>query len=407
MLRVHISTALSSLSARKLRTFLAMLGVLVGTASVVALVSSGQLASRHAMAQFRALGTDLLAVSMSSRHKPVEGSKTDQLDLHKIGKLMEASSDILQIAPYIRLFSHVIYEGHNLPGNIVGVTAGMRDIAGMTMASGRFISDLDRRSYYCVIGHKIAVALKKIGMFNPLGKLLRVGEQYFEIIGVIEPWPENMFLFMDINNAVVVPITTAKHLQKEVVIHDILFRLHRRVSISKVQADITDKIKVLVASDKRLFFRSPKQIIERMKKQQQAFTWLLGLIGSIALLVGGIGIMNIMLASVMERKREIGIRLAIGARSCDIQGMFLLETVSLTLLGGFIGVLCGVTVSFTIARYLSATDIGNLYSTPCLSLTRILSVGYFFMRANIIHLYGFGFFVNDFPTTNIRWVPSF
>ena len=158
-----------------------------------------------------------------------------------------------------------------------------------------------------------------------------------------------VFLFANLNNSVLVPLTQSYRLSPYAQINDILFRVDKGSNLKQIQDSITGKLKILLPN-KRFMFRSPKQIIDIMSKQRKTFTWLLGMIGGISLLVGGIGVMNIMLVSVIERRREIGIRMAIGARRADIRWMFLIESVTLTLFGGFLGVTLGILVSVILAE---------------------------------------------------------
>jgi len=350
MLRVHVRTALSSLFAQKLRAFLAMLGVLVGTTSVVALVSSGRLASLHAIEQFRALGTNLLSVSIRY-HDQMTSSPRAQHDLQlaEVNQLAKAIPNILDIAPYIRLFllSPPSYKGKRITNTLVATTGSLQAIVKLGLAKGRFISSLDRHNYYCVIGAEVEKKLRQQGVFDPIGAHIRVNDRYLQIVGVAKPWPENIFLSTNLNKAIIVPIELAHQLSQYATIRQILFRI-KPDATHTVQGEIRNQLSRYLPNV-HLFFRSPEQIIARMIQQKKTFSWLLGLIGSISLLVGGIGIMNIMLVSVVERKREIGLRLAIGARQRDIQAMFLCEATALTLIGGVLGVILGLVVTLIIA----------------------------------------------------------
>ncbi|MCX7125189.1 MAG: ABC transporter permease, partial [Gammaproteobacteria bacterium] len=180
----------------------------------------------------------------------------------------------------------------------------------------------------CVIGSKVADKIKKAAE-DPLFNQIRVGKEMFTIIGVLKPWPQNMFISADMNNSIVIPLQAASFLDKNTHIDNILIRLVKRPNITLAKKQITAVMQQLLPK-KKVVFNSPEQLIQLIAKQRQTSTWLLIAIGSISLIVGGIGVMNIMLVSVVERRREIGIRMAIGAREADILRMFLIESIMLT-----------------------------------------------------------------------------
>lgn len=344
-LQSHFFEAWSNLISNKLRTFLAILGVLVGTASVVAMVSGGELATRAALAQFKLLGTNLLAVQLSSAAGATSNQK---LSLKTALQLANSVPQLEVVSPYTTIYMPLSYNGHNIEGQIVGVTNNIMDIMKLKMQSGRFISFLDTYEPFCVVGQSVYQTIKQSTLKNPIGQQITLGNHFLTIVGVIESVDNNSFMYVDVNNAVFIPIQESLLLNKYTDISNILLRLSPNVDIDTVQKKVSDYFSEN-ASGKQLYFQSAKQLIESMQKQQAILTLFLGFIGSISLLVGGIGVMNIMLVSVTERKREIGIRLAIGAKRRDIQFMFLIEAIVLSLLGGFLGVVIGILISFIIA----------------------------------------------------------
>lgn len=342
--------ALANLTVAKLRSLLTLLGVLIGTASVVALVSSGELATEHALAQFKTLGTDLLAISINSTSQ--SGSPQDQsarLDLPKINTLQRVSPAIIEMAPYTNYFGQVSYKGTQVEGGIIGATQNLADIVKIEMAQGRFVSDLDKYSFYCVIGSGIADKLRSAGGIAPLGQQILVGNNYYTIIGVAKNWPENMFMFADIDNSLIVPIQNSFLLSKYIQIQNVIFKLRPNTDIDHLVNQLTQAVNNIIPGQ-QIFPRSAKQLIASMEKQRETLTLLLTLIGAISLIVGGIGVMNIMLVSVAERRREIGIRLAVGATGKDIGLMFIAEAIVLTVFGGILGIIVGIIISFVAAK---------------------------------------------------------
>lgn len=374
----HITEAFSNLLTAKLRSFLAVLGILVGSASVVAMVSSGQLATAAALAQFTQLGTDLLSVSIndSGQNKAQSSSHPNKISVKTAVEIQSASAEITKVAPYISVYVPIVYEGHPIDGGILGVTESMQSTIKINLTQGRFISELDGYSYFCVIGAQIAESIKKYGALDPIGKQILLGTTYYTIVGVAGTWPENSFMYADINQSVLIPIYASTTLSSGADINNVIFTLVDKADIQKTEDAITSYINSNLPG-KQLDFRSAKQLIESMNNERKILTLLLGLIGSISLIVGGIGVMNIMLVSVVERRKEIGIRLAIGARRRDIQAMFLIESVALSLFGGLFGIIIGILTSLVIA--ISASWHFQLFTLPPLiGFSVSVAIGVFF-----------------------------
>ncbi len=347
----HIKEALGNLVTSKLRSFLAILGILVGTASVVALITSSQLATASALAQFKTLGTNLIAMSIQTpfnQQQTNQDQTKNQLSLNDMIRLQSASSQIVLIAPYTNLYQSIYFSGKQMDGQVLGATEALADIVKIDLAKGRFVSYLDQSNFYAVIGSDIAKQFQQSGISNPIGKQIIIGKYIFTVVGVAKPWKPNWFLFATVDKGVIIPLMTSFLLSKYAQINNLLFRLIQNPDIDAVQNALQEKMSE-IHPNLQTTFRNPDQIIDIMQKQQSTFTWLLASIGGISLLVGGIGVMNIMLVSVVERRREIGIRMAIGARRSDIRQMFLIEAIILTVLGGVLGIILGIGISTTLA----------------------------------------------------------
>ena len=374
----NVQEGLLNLLSSKLRSILALLGILVGTASVVAMVLGGQLATNEAIKQFKTLGTDLLAVSISDAPKDGQkpGGTPETLSLVQANQLTTTDSAIKDLAPYTQLYSPIQFNGHELFGSILGVTESFARVVHVETEKGRFVSAIDGYTFFCVIGHGLADEIKKFTLSEPIGQQIQIGKNIFTIIGVAKAWPENSFVYANIDASVMVPLLTSTTLSKYAVINNIIARLEPGSDIENVKASMTRYMNQYIA-DKQLFFRSAKELIARMTKQTEILTIFLGLIGSISLLVGGIGVMNIMLVSVVERRREIGIRLAVGATRKDIRYLFLVEAVMLSLVGGTLGVLIGIIIAYLISLF-SDWQFMLFLLPPIIGFTVSVATGIFF-----------------------------
>ena len=353
---IQIKLALTNIIASKLRAILAILGILVGCAAFVALVSMGKLASYQALKQFKSLDRNLLAISIAPKNYKNRlfrnrTKKTfDPFDIDTALDLKTSSSEIINVAPYIRLYAPLSFLGYklNFNGSIIGATENLLKIMDLSLQEGRFVSYFDQNSFYCVIGKDVYEELDKYTN-QPLKKQIKLGQDYFTIIGISQPKEENMFVSADSNKTIFIPIKAAKLIYPHAVINSLIVELKYDADIEKAKKEIQEYIEAHTV-DKQVYFRSSKQIIDNIKKQREILTLFLGFIGGIALVVGGIGIMNIMLVSVTERKKEIGISLAIGARRGDIRKLFLIEAITLSLLGGIVGIITGVLIVYSIAK---------------------------------------------------------
>ncbi len=341
--KTHLKTAFRNLTAAPLRSFLAMLGIMVGTASVVAMISGGTLATQQALEAIKNLGTDLMRIDFSAN------SFSDQpVDPTQILAMRNSIPAILKIAPIASSNTTGIYNKviiNNL--NVIGTTENFASIVHIKMRSGRFIHHLDGARNFCVIGSDIAAQLNA---FDPLGGYLRYENGICTIIGVAASWPEQNIVNQDINKSIIVPLLALQQNVNNSGLSVAMLQIKENEDVDIIKNDITDYFAKEIPNYK-VNIQSAKEILNSVAKQQTIFTLLLGLIGGISLLVGGIGVMNIMLASVAERHSEIGLRMALGATPRDVQMMFLMEATTLAILGGGLGVIMGVLSTFAIAYF--------------------------------------------------------
>lgn len=364
----------------KLRSILALIGILVGSASVVAMVLGGELATNETLKQFQTLGTDLFAVFISEPQGEHDSSSPPKMNpsmsTEAFLNIYSADKNILSAAPYTQQFFPLSFEGHSIDGMTLGVTGSFFDITKPTINQGRFISLADQHSSFCVIGAELFKMMEEKTGKNPIGKPLRIGKQIFIIAGALNPWPINNFIYASLDHSVMIPLKTSFTLSKFASLNNIVFRLQKDADLKTIENNLQKYLNELMPG-KQLNFRSAKDLIAKMRKQSDILTIFLGLIGSISLLVGGIGVMNIMLVSVIERKREIGLRLAVGATPRDITYLFLAESVALSLVGGTLGVLIGIMIAFGISLY-SHWEFTLFLTPPIVGFIVSVAVGVFF-----------------------------
>ena len=344
--------AVDSLHKARLRTVLGLVGIMIGISSVIAMVSLGEIARERARKQFEALGTDIMLVRKSPDASGA-GQRAATIGLADATGLAAAVPSIAEAAPRVSGHGKFRHRGREVGrGRIQGVTASFASVNRLSLQAGRFISDLDVDRYFCVVGADVADAMRRAGADRLVGMLLEVDETLFTIVGVLSGRTENYALpvQVDANGSVFVPITTSGRVVSNPKIDAIVARSHAGVHHETAAADIRSFFRGRTP-DLELEIIAAKDLIARMEAQMRNYTLLLGAVGSIALIVGGIGIMNIMLVSVAERRREIAIRRAIGARRRDIQSQFLIESVILTTAGGMLGVALGLATTWTICRF--------------------------------------------------------
>ncbi len=336
----------------KLRAFLAMLGILVGTAAIVALISSAQLATESALQQFKSMGTDLLGIFLFQQNDKTNLTthQKSEIQLSTWQQFPALIPAVYDIAPYTTLYQSVSYDGHTINGPIIGADESLARIMHIDVQSGHFVSALEAYEHHCMIGYKLAADFQHITFENPLGRQVQIGNVLYTIVGIASPWKENGFFNEDINQALIIPLSGISLINPTLKINSAILRINPNARVDTVIEEVKHVIRKQ-APKLGVFIRSAKQIIEGMEKQGRIFTLLLATIGSISLLVGGVGIMNVMLVSVGERKQEIGIRKALGATQHHIQLLFLTEALFLSLTGGLSGTLIGVLITWIIAHF--------------------------------------------------------
>jgi len=358
-----LRSAVSSLWANKTRSILTMLGVVIGVAAVIAMVAIGNGASNQMNDLMSGLGTNMIFIrpgAASSGGVRQSAGSGASLTLADIKAIDEECWTIEAVAPQVSTSAQLIYENRNWQTSVTGSTPGYFTVQARTIHSGRLLDDEDERAALkvCVIGTEVAAEL--FGTDDPIGQMIRVKKIPFEVVGVLAPKGQSA-MGQNQDDIVVVPITTA---QRRLVRSQIAGSINAAFvqvrdasmmdgAISEMRALLRQRHRLEGGKEDDFQLNNMTQMIESMQQSTKVMTMLLGAVASISLVVGGIGIMNIMLVSVTERTREIGIRMAIGARILDIRLQFLLEALLLSMLGGFIGILLGAGASFCVTRFLN------------------------------------------------------
>ena len=361
LLRANVKEAAGSLFAARQRSLLALIGIAVGVGSVIAMMSVGVIVREEALEQFRELGTDALSVTIA-RARP--GAAAPITVRAAFG--LSALPGIAAAAPFLSSPGEISLAGRPAESvTIIGAPAAIADLDKLRVATGRHISDLDRRRYFCVVGAAVAEALREAGFDRIVGETLQMEGELYTVVGVLERVPRGMRRYNP-DRSVFIPIFTAQRALSSPEIRNVSARMSPGAHHVAAVRDVHDYFRRL-APGRNVYVRSAEQLIEQMYKQMRLFALLLGSLGSISLLVGGIGVMNVMLVSVTERRSEIGIRRAFGARRTDIQSQFLIESVVLSLVGGLVGIGAGIGGTWGICSFtgwtfdvsLSAVGLGT------------------------------------------------
>jgi len=356
-----LKAAVRSLGKNKMRTFLTMLGIIIGVASVIAMLAIGQGSKQSIQAQISTLGTNVLMIfpqASSSGGVRMEAGSSQKMTLEDVTAIVDRCPSVAYITPQVRSSGQLVNGNLNWRTSVYGVYPNYFEIRNLKLMSGSVFTMSDDRSAakVCVIGQTVVTNLFGANA-DPVGGFIRINKIPFKIVGITEKKGQNAY-GQDQDDMVIAPFSTVqKRMMAITHIQNMLASATTEALIPTASQEITDVLKAKhnlgPSEDPDFTIRTQTDIANAATATSGILTILLATIASISLLVGGIGIMNIMLVSVTERTREIGIRMSVGARGRDVLLQFLIEALLISLLGGFIGVTLGVLVSQLIANILS------------------------------------------------------
>lgn len=324
-----LKISFKNIKSNKLRSILTMLGLIIGVASVIVLVGIGNGATSSVTSEVQSLGTDVLTVSITSSSASL---KYDEMD--NILKLDNVDS----VAPY-KSVSATVSRGTTTSSkaSILATNANYLDVTNIDIKEGRTISliDVENKSKVCILGSDIAQTL--FNLADPIGQTIKINGDNYTVIGLLEEQGTSMGT--DVDSTILMPITTAKYLGEDTSITNLYVKVSNDDNITMTQKLLENYIRsTLQISSDYYTVSTQDSVLETMSNVSSTLSLMLGGIASISLIVGGIGVMNVMLVSVTERTKEIGIRKSLGAKRRDVLFQFLIEALVLSLLGGIIGV---------------------------------------------------------------------
>jgi putative ABC transport system permease protein len=353
-----LEVALEALRRYKLRTALSVLGVILGVAAVIAMMSVAEGARADALQQITSLGLDNLVVRSPSG--TANGRTSDSLTLADAGHLLRLTPYATAASPLVTRFAPVGHGALQTTATLLGVHPEYQRILNLVMERGRFLSPADERSPKtpCVLGHTLARRL--LGLRAAPGALIRLEGGYCEVVGVLaeqagSPQTFGALAWRDLNQSLLLPVAAVTRRSElsapdqpvdEIWIHTI--RGDRAEELGRIVAHTMAR---LHPDRTHVDVVIPRELLAQRYRTQRTFSVVLGSVAAIALIVGGIGIMNIMLTSVTERTKEIGVRRAVGATRRDVTLQFLTESLLMTLAGGTLGVALGMIASVAITAY--------------------------------------------------------
>ena len=365
-IRNLLKVAAKSILRNRSRSLLTSLGIIIGVGAVIVMVGMGAGAQADVESQIASLGTNMLMIMPGASHSrgvSLGAGSTNRLTLDDAEAIEREATLVSAVSPSVRVGAQVVGGAGNWNTTIYGVTPEYLTIRNWGLASGEFFTERDVRAKGKVAVLGVTVVDELFSGQDPIGQKIRVRNTPFTVVGVLESKGQSAF-GSDQDDVVMVPVTTGLYrLAGGQYIHMIYASAVSREESSAAEDEVTDILRrshnLRPGEEDDFRVRNQAEFIEMATETQKVMTLLLGAVAAVSLVVGGIGIMNIMLVSVTERTREIGVRLAVGARSSDVLIQFLTESVVLSLVGGTIGVILAYSVSVFLQRVVGMTTLIN------------------------------------------------
>jgi len=377
--------AMNALKRNKMRSFLTMLGIIIGVASVITMLAIGQGSKKSIEDQISSMGSNMLFVMPANMRQGgvQQGNSTSQrLTVADVSAIKTGCEAVIAVSPEVRSSGQAVYGSSNWPTTIYGGNEEYLEIKSWSIVSGRNITDSEAKgsAKVCLIGRTVADELFGEGI-DPTGETVRFKNIPFKIIGVLKEKGQNSF-GQDQDDVIIAPYTTVqKRILAQTHIQSIQMSARSAAESSLAQEQVVEVLrqthKLRENEDNDFEIRSQEELATTMTSVTDILTILLGAIAGISLLVGGIGIMNIMYVSVTERTREIGLRMSLGGRGADILMQFLFESILLSVFGGLIGILLGLVASRVVAA-LTSWPITVMMGSVILSFVVCTVIGVFF-----------------------------
>jgi putative ABC transport system permease protein len=352
--------AVRALGRNKMRSILTMLGMIIGVGAVIAVIGIGQGATAKAQEQLAAMGSNMLFVGSGSVNRyglNVGSGQTKTLVLSDARAIARECPSVSNAAPGVQTGQQVVFGNQNWATQVQGTEPQYFEVRNWPFASGTSFSeeDVTQSATVAVLGDTVRKYL--FGSSNPIGQTIRIGTLPFKVVGVLAPKGTSAGSNQDQDDVIFAPLSTVqKKLLGQEWLRWIMVSATSRdssyVAQKQIESLLRDRHKIRPGDPNDFVVRNLADVADAEAEQGSVMTTLLTIVASIALLVGGIGIMNIMLVSVTERTREIGIRMAVGATEEDVRWQFLLEAVVLGLIGGTIGIMFGIASSFAVSNLL-------------------------------------------------------
>lgn len=350
-----LKIAFKALNNNKLRCFLTMLGIIIGVASVITMLAIGQGSKNSIKAQISEMGSNMIMIHPGNMHRGGVRQSADAMQTLQVSdyEALKELAGIAAISPSVNSGGQFINGNNNYPSTVYGITPEYLDIRKLKVKDGSMFSDHDIKSAakVCVLGKTVVDNLFPNGE-DPVGRVVRFGKIPLTVIGVLESKGTNS-MGQDQDDVVLAPYTTV---MKRILAIDYIQGIfasavdenHTEQVIESITDELRTRHKIKPEAENDFGIRSQQELSEMMNSTSDMMTVLLACIAGISLLVGGIGIMNIMYVSVTERTREIGLRMSIGARGIDILSQFLIEAVIISVSGGIIGIIVGCVASWLV-----------------------------------------------------------